>query len=194
MAAPKIIKTDHSFTVFSIEADRDYLLARQINFFGGGFHSRAGFMGQQACEKYMKAVSVQATGKYLQTHILLKLAEFCAALDPYFAEPGTQKTLQTFDYFEQVGRYGAAANFDPLAVQQAEIETAGVMLWKEHYLQLLDAFVFRTRSMLDYQKANFSDSLRAVLKRDRTDILASTWQGKMPLRVVLTKNNRYFRP
>jgi hypothetical protein len=55
----KIVPTDLPFTAFSMEADRDYLLARMISFLGGGFHSRAGFLGQQACEKYMKALTVQ---------------------------------------------------------------------------------------------------------------------------------------
>jgi HEPN domain-containing protein len=192
MATPRVIKTDFPFVVFSIEADRDYLLARHLSFTGAGFHSRAGFLGQQACEKYMKALTVQSQGEYLQTHQLLPLADACAKIDPYFADEKTRNTLRNFDYFEQVGRYGAAANFDPLAVQNDEITTAGVMIWKQEYLQDLDAFVFKTRSSFDYKKVNYSDSLAAVLAHNKKDILAGNWSGKPPLYVILTKDNHYF--
>ena len=119
--APPIIKTALPFPVFSLEADRDYLLARHINILGAGFHSRAGYMAQQACEKYMKAVTVQASGDYLQTHQLILLAEHCAKIDPYFAAASTIKALKVFDEFEQVGRYGAAANFDPKAQKDSDV-------------------------------------------------------------------------
>jgi HEPN domain-containing protein len=56
--APKLVKTEMPFWSFSKEADTDYLLARMINFLGAGFHSRAGFFAQQACEKYMKALMI----------------------------------------------------------------------------------------------------------------------------------------
>jgi hypothetical protein len=62
--ANKIIQTDMPFPVFSMEADTDYLLARLVNFLGSSFHSRAGFFAQQACEKYMKALSVQRDQSY----------------------------------------------------------------------------------------------------------------------------------
>jgi HEPN domain-containing protein len=186
------IKTDLPFTTFSIEADRDYLLARHISFLGSGFHSRAGYLGQQACEKYMKAISVQGSGEYLEAHALLKLAKFCEKVDSFFADNNTKEILQTFDYFEQVGRYGAAANFDPLAKHTTAMKTKGVMIWREEYLQDLDAFVFKARSLLDYRRAKFSDSLRAILDRNRKDILTATGQGRTPLRVILTKNNRHF--
>jgi hypothetical protein len=72
------------------------------------------------------------------------------------------------------------------------MKTKGVMIWREEYLQDLDAFVFKARSLLDYRRAKFSDSLRAILDRNRKDILTATWQGRTPLRVILTKNNRHF--
>src|SRR5579862_6210480 len=193
MAAAKTIKTDFPFPVFAMEADRDYILARHTSFLGVGFHSRAGLFCQQACEKYMKAVTVQARGEYLQTHQLLPLAEACSTIDAFFSEEATQSILRDFDYFEQVGRYGAAANFDPLAVQKEETQTAGVMIWKEEFIYNLDAFVFKTRGLLDYAKTTFSDSIAKILAHDKTDTLAGTWKGRPPIYVVLTKNNRYFR-
>jgi HEPN domain-containing protein len=185
--------TDFPFAVFSHEADQDYLLARMINFLGGGFHSRAGFFAQQACEKYMKAVMVQETRAYIVTHKLLEIAAACATFNSYFAEADTIRILEKFDYFDQVGRYGAAANYDPLAQDKIEIKTAGVMVWSDAHLGELDAFVFKARGLLDFTKSSFTDSLKAILGKDRRNVLLGTWKAKQPLRVVLTKENRYFR-
>lgn len=190
--ATRIKKTDFPFPIFSTEADRDYLLARHTNFLGPGFHSRTGFFAQQACEKYMKAVSVQARSEYLETHILLQIAEFCSDIDPFFADPSTKTTLEIFDNFEQVGRYGVAANYDPLAIETEQFRTAGIAVWQQNYLNLLDAFVFKVHSMLNYEKANYVNSIKAILENNRNEFLTGTWRGRPPLRVVLTKQNRYF--
>jgi len=110
MATIKPTSTDFPFAVFSMEADTDYLLARMIHFLGAGlFHSRAGFFAQQACEKYLKAFSVQKTGSFLETHNLKTLAEFCEPHDSYFCEAETRRVLEQFDLFDQIGRYGGAA-------------------------------------------------------------------------------------
>jgi HEPN domain-containing protein len=87
--ATKIVPTDMPFAVFSMEADRDYLLARMINFIGASFHARAGFFAQQACEKYMKALTVQARSEYSETHNLIELAKLCESIDTYFSENST---------------------------------------------------------------------------------------------------------
>jgi HEPN domain-containing protein len=123
-----IRKTDKPFTVRSNEADKDYLLARFISLIGGGFASRAGFFAQQACEKYMKAVTIQAKGQYDETHQLAEIAKMCADIDPYFGDREIIKIRTLFDVFDQLGRYGAAAKFDPLAPKNPEFETAGVIV------------------------------------------------------------------
>ncbi|MEJ2374082.1 MAG: HEPN domain-containing protein, partial [Pseudolabrys sp.] len=197
-----LVKTDMPFAVFSHEADIDYLLARMVNFLGAGFHARAGFFAQQACEKYMKALIVQHSGQYPETHNLIELAGQCETVDAYFAQEDTNRILQQFDMFDQVGRYGGAANFDPLAkgktvggskVQALGARVVGVAIWKESYIGDLDAFVFKDRSLLDFKKIGFDDSLKSILERNRRNILMGTWNGKPPLRVVLTKKNNYFR-
>jgi HEPN domain-containing protein len=191
--SPKTIPTDLPFHVFSLEADRDYLLARMISFAGGGFHSRAGFLGQQACEKYMKAFLVQESKSSVQTHKLLKLAEHCSRFNSYFVQDEARNALRNFDRFEQVGRYGAHANFDPLARQRQEVEIAGVMVWSEDYLRDLDAFVFRARGLLDYASVAFDDSLKSILQGNTRSILVGTWTGTPPLFDVLTRKNCHFR-
>lgn len=200
--APKIIKTDKPFWMFSMEADTDYLLARMINFLGASFHSRAGFFGQQACEKYMKALTVQRDNSYDETHALPSLATYCVPYDSYFAEKDTIRILEQLDLFDQVGRYGGTANFDPISKGKtisgvsvniaSGAQFAGAWVWTDKHLDDLDGFVFKARSYLDFSTNNF-DYLKKILDRDRKSAITANWLGKQPLRVVLTKNNRYFR-
>ena len=189
--ADRIVSTDMPFTVMSMEADRDYLLARMLSFVGGGFHSRAGFVAQQACEKYMKAFTVHAAKKYLQTHKLLDLAKACAPFSSYFDEAETKRILKNFDYFEQVGRYGGAANFDPLAKKSPEVETAGVMVWMHDYLRELDAFVHEVRGSLKFERSGM-DFLNAILQGRTDNLFVATWTGKPSLREILVRENYYF--
>lgn len=191
--ASKVIKTDLPFTVFAKEADTDYLLARHTSSLGSGFHARAGFFAQQACEKYLKSLMVQNSGAYAPVHKLAELAKHCEQYDAYFGQVETNRLLKQFDAFDQVGRYGGAANFDPLASSGPAFETAGVMVWSDTHLDDLDGFVYKTRSLLDFAKAGFDDSLASILRNNRKSLLVDTWRGRPPLRVVLTKNNRYFR-
>jgi HEPN domain-containing protein len=201
--APKIVKTDMPFPVFSVEADTDYLLARMINFLGSAFYGRAGFFAQQACEKYMKALSVQRDQTYAETHKLLELAAICEPYDAYFSDKETARILEQFDIFDQIGRYGGAANFDPLSKGSSVggaslkvapgVRIAGAWTWTDKHLNDLDAFVFKARLFLDFEKAKFDDGLKSISERNRRSLIMSTWTGKMPIRVVLTKNNRYFK-
>jgi HEPN domain-containing protein len=197
-----LTKTQMPFWTFSKEADTDYLLARMINFLGAGFYSRAGYFAQQACEKYMKALTVEREGTYLETHCLKDLAALCVPYDPYFGEANTTAILERFDMFDQVGRYGGAANFDPLSQGKAVsgnaltigpgVELAGAFIWFEAYLNDLDAFVFKARSLLDF-KGSYDDCLKSILESNPRSSITVMWKGTEPLRVILTKGNRYFK-
>jgi len=201
--ALEIIQFDKPFTVFSREADKDYLLARMISFVGGGFEAKAGLLGHQACEKYMKAVMVQANATYAETHKLLELANFCEPRDAYFGEPETTRILEQFDIFDQIGRYGAAANFDPLAkggsaggltVQIGPgIQAAGLSVWTPKHLSDLDGFVFKARSLLDFVKAKHNDGLKSILANDQKSSLIATWKGPWSLQEILTADNAHFK-
>ena len=190
----RIVTTDFTFAVFTHEADIDYLLARWIHFAGGGFHARAGFFAQQSCELYMKAVMVQGDKRYAETHKLLELARYCAQYDAFFDEDATKRMLTHFDSFDQVGRYGGAAKFDPQAQRSGSLEVVGVAIWTDVDLDNLDRFVFKARSLLDFDKIGFGDSLKSIQQRNRKNPLTSMWSGRPPLRVVLTRSNRFFRP
>ena len=200
--APNMTKTDKQFPVFSREADKDYLLARHIHFLGAHFFDRAGFFAQMACEKYLKALTIQNSGTYADnTHNLPYLASLCEPYDAYFSEAETKRVLEQFDMFVQVGRYGGAAKFDPLskgrsvggvkATAGPGVEIAGLAMWSPKYLDDLDGFVFRVHSMLDYSKSTFANILKEILAGNPRAML---WNGPPPLRDVLSRENRFFRP
>jgi HEPN domain-containing protein len=202
--ANKIIQTDMPFPVFSMEADTDYLLARLVNFLGSSFHSRAGFFAQQACEKYMKALSVQRDQSYAETHKLLDLAQICEPYGAFFSEAETKRILKQFDIFDQIGRYGGASNFDPLSKGQSVggvsikvapgVQVAGASIWTGKHISDLDAFVFQSRGFLDFEKARFGDSLNAILNNERSKSShLAMWRFPIPLRRILTARNAYFK-
>jgi len=190
--AARSITTDFPFSVFSHEADIDYLLARWIHFAGGGFHARAGYFAHQSSELYMKAFMVQTFGQYLETHKLLTIAGKCEKCDTYFGTKSTVEMLRRFDAFDQVGRYGGAAKHDPHSRQTEDIQIAGGFLWSDADLRLLDEFVSHVRGKLDFRSVGFADSLKDILDNNRKNIFFSRWKGYPDIREVLTKDNAYF--
>jgi HEPN domain-containing protein len=189
----RTITTDKPFSVFSMEADRDYLLARLINFSGHGFASRAGYFGQQAIEKYFKALIVQEEKAYLKTHSLIELANFSSKYDSALSSGDFIKKITIFDDFREVGRYGGESNYDPHAKKEVGFETAGVYAWIDTNIKILDEIVNILRGKLDFKAINFSDSLSAIAKNDNKDFLAGTWKLPINLKEILLSNNDYFK-
>lgn len=95
--------------------------------------------------------------------------------------------------FDQVGRYGGAARFDPLSkgkvvggvkvTKAGGVEIRGTAFWTPKHLDDLDGFVFKVRSQLDFVKIKWGDHFQQLLARPDAD----PWKG------VLTKGNRYFK-
>ncbi len=189
----KEITTDKPFAVFSLEADRDYLLARLIAFSGSGFAPRAGYFAQQACEKYLKAFSVQKCNKYLKTHDLIELSRYASEFDRKFADHAFINKLNVFDDFKDVGRYGGEATYDPHSKKEKEFETSGVFIWEVGHIEILDEIVFSIRKQLDFKAIGWSDSLQSVLNDDHIDMLFSTWKLPIPLLDILTTGNHFFK-
>ena len=189
----KTITTDKPFSVFSLEADRDYLLARLINFSGHGFASRAGYFGQQAVEKYFKALMVQEEKAYFKTHDLIRLAHYCSKYDSTFNNEDFIKNIIIFDDFREVGRYGGESRHDPHAKKEEDFITAGVYVWIDTNIKILDEIVNILRRKLNFKAINFSDSLNAIAKNDNKDFLASTWKLSINLKKILVSNNDYFK-
>jgi hypothetical protein len=179
--------------MFAIEGDRSYILARLIYFAGGDFAGRAGYLGQMALEMYLKAISVAHDNTYKEIHKLLELAEYCARFDAEFTDKDLLDGLKLFDNFDQVGRYGGAAKFDPHAKKTDEFEVSGVVLSPSGTLEQLDQLVYTIRGKLDFSKSWFTNDLRAILTGDKTARIVAAWTLPIPIRDVLTTNNRYFR-
>lgn len=188
----KTLATDKPFFVFSLEADRDYLLARLINFSGSGFSPRAGYFGQQAIEKYLKSLMVQEDKVYLKTHDLIELANYCSKYDQNINSPDFIKKITIFDNFREVGRYGGESTYDPLAKKEENFTTAGVCIWFDEYIKILDEIVNILRKKLDFNKIGFSDSLNAIMKNDSKDFLLNEWKLPIGLKEILTSDNNYF--
>lgn len=196
----KMIKTDKPFTVFSVEADIDYLSARMLAFLGNLFHARAGYLGHQACEKYLKALCVQKHNSYLETHKLMELMTAIENNYEFAKHENAKADLQKFDVFAQVGRYGAATNYDPLSKgmpvagaqfhPSKDVEIAGARFWEPQHLLSLDRFVFNARTKLVYN--NYDDGLLSVMTGNQRSMLVGTWSGPIPIKEVLTRNNKYF--
>lgn len=188
-----MIKTDKPHSVFSLEADRDYIIARLVNFAGSAFSSRAGYYSQQALEKYFKAYLVQESGQYPKDHNLLELAKQCSRFHKDYAEKNFLNGIKMFNDFMDVGRYGGEASHDPHAKITKEFRTAGVVVWSGSNIKMLDGLVFKVRSKLDFVKIKFSDSLKAILEDDSTNYLVQTWKLPIKLRDILTTENNYFK-
>lgn len=187
------IATDKPFSVFALEADRDYLLARLINFSGNGFASRAAYFGQQAIEKYFKALTIDQEKKYLKTHDLAVLSEYCSKYDPLFAEEGFLQKVKIFDDFREVGRYGGESIYDPYSKKEVGFTTAGVYSWEAKNILVLDEIVSTIRSKLDFDKIGFSNSLKEVVSDSETDFLAVEWKLPIKLRDILVTGNDFFK-
>ncbi|MGL5167311.1 MAG: HEPN domain-containing protein [Afipia sp.] len=201
---PKAIKPDFGPSVFALEADKDYLTARMINSLGQSLGSRAGFFGQQACEKYLKAVSIQFKGEYLETHQLSVLASHCEDVLPFLTEQAAKDDLSKFDLFEQIGRYGAAAKFDPLSKGKSvggmdvtiddQVNVAGMWVWTAAHVEVLDKVVYFIRGHLDFANMPYDDNLHSIVVNNERNLLVSTWNGPPTIYDVLTTGNSYFNP
>jgi len=189
----RTITTDKPFSVFSLEADRDYLLARLINFSGHAFAPRAGYFGQQAIEKYFKALIVQEKRVYLRTHDLIELSKYCSQFDSVFSTDEFLSKVKVFDDFREVGRYGGESTYDPHSKQEKDFTTAGVYVWQNIYIKILDEIVNIIRKKLDFKKINYSDSLNAIAEGNNKDFLACTWKLPINLRDILISNNDYYK-
>ncbi|HVO95155.1 MAG TPA: hypothetical protein VMT22_20030, partial [Terriglobales bacterium] len=150
-----------------------------------------------------KALSVQMDQSYLETHNLADLAERCSTHYKFLAEALAKDDLAKFDMFDQVGRYGAAAKFDPLStgkevggfrINAGDNELAGAWIWTPSHLHSLDRFCFNARGYLDFNGAGFPDAFVSILKDDKAHYFVETWTGPIPVREVLIRDNTYFSP
>ncbi len=140
----------------------------------------------------MKALSVQEENKYLRTHHLIELANYCAKFDPLFSDNKFINHLKIFDDFREVGRYGAESVYDPYARKEKHLEISGVSMWRVDYIKILDEIVSKIRGKLNHTKIGFGDSLKAILEDNKKAFLVSSWQLPISLRDILVNGNDFF--
>lgn len=186
----KFIQTDKPFFIFSLEADRDYILSRLINFSGSGFSSRAGYFGQQAIEKYLKALMVYKEKYYSKSHDLISLAKHCSKYNETFSDVDFLEKVTLFNDFIEIGRYGAESNIDPHSKKEKEFTTAGVYTWIDTNIFILDEVVNAIRNELPLDESN--DTLIAIINGNEENFIASTWKLPIKLKDILATKNKYF--
>lgn len=133
---------------------------------------------------------------------LILLAEYCESHHEFLKNTDARKDLETFDMFDQVGRYGGAAKFDPLSKGKSvgdtqfsinpDVQVAGLWMWSNDHLNRLDRIIYNLRGRLNFKTAKIQDGLISILLDDKNHRLTGTWQGPLPLKEVLTKQNSYF--
>lgn len=189
----KIVKTDLPHFAFTSEADRDYLAARLLNFCGKPMWKAAAYHTQQCLEKYLKAFLVQKQNYYLETHNLKILVKQCGKRGMKLGND-TERLLEIFDNFEQVARYGAFANYDPLALRGSGFKVKGNFIWTDSNIKDMDKLVHLIRSNIDFSSNPPEDGLKALLYGKLLPNWLSGWHlPGINFKQILTAHNDYYR-
>ena len=101
--------------------------------------------------------------------------------------------VKIFDDFREVGRYGGESTHDPHSKQEKGFITAGVCIWQNTNIKILDEIVSVLRKKLDFKKIGFSDSLKAIAEGNNKDLLAGTWKLPISLQDILISSNDYYK-
>lgn len=59
--------------------------------------------------------------------------------------------------------------------------------------KILDKLVYEIRSLLNFNKIKYSDTLQAILKDQKSDMIVTTWKLSIPIKQVLTMFNDYYK-
>ena len=188
-----IVDTNKPPSNFLKQADDDYLATRLLFICGAGFHGLAAYHSQQCLEKYIKAYTVQEAKKFIKTHDLEPLREMAANYNDYFSKGEVKKQLAEFNVYDQVTRYGAESSYDPHHVKTDSMEIAGEWHLSGQHIKILDKLVYEIRSLLDFKKMNWPDTLKAILEERKDIMFVATWRLPFPIKKVLIIGNEYYK-
>lgn len=167
---------------FAIEANRCYFTSRYVYLGSRELRNGSGFFAHGAVEQYLKAVICKANptklkGVFNLRHNLGKLRELALEVtgDQEFGSEMFHRVVEYFDPFDQVGRYGANANFDPLAVKNENFQSAGVSVWQPDYMPHLDYAVSVCRKHITVDPISM-DLVSQVMARNKKSALWQKWQ------------------
>jgi len=181
---------------FAIEASRCYFTTRYVYLGGMTLMNGSGFFAQGAIEQYLKAVILTVDGSkvkevYKLRHNLKKLRELAFELtnDGEFDSEMFKTAVEYFDPFDQVGRYGSNANYDPLAQTSDTLISTGVSAWQPDYIPHLDYAIMVCRKHVSIDPSSM-DLIAQVKARNTKSMAWRNWQldGLKPDDVLFIDN------
>lgn len=182
---------------FAIEASRCYFTSRFVYLGGMSLMNGSGFFAQGAIEQYLKAVIINADGSkiaevYKLRHNLKRLRQlaFDVTTDAEFDSEMFKSAVEYFDPFDQVGRYGSNANFDPLAKTGETFTSSGVSAWQPDYIPHLDYAVMVCRKHTSIEPKSM-DLIAQIKARNTKSAVWKNWQleGLRPDDVLFIEND-----
>lgn len=182
---------------FAIEACRCYFTSRYVYLGGMSLMNGSGFFAHGAIEQYLKAVILTANGTkvkevYNLRHNLKKLRELAFELtnDTELDSEMFKTAMEYFDPFDQVGRYGSNANYDPLAQSSDMLTSTGVSVWQPDYMPHLDYVIMVCRKHISIDP-NTMDLIAQIKARNTKSMAWVNWklEGLKPDDVLFIDND-----
>ncbi len=182
---------------FAIEASRCYFTARYVYLGGMSLLNGSGFFAQGAIEQYLKAVIINVDNSkveevYRLGHNLKKLRQlaFEITADDEFNSEKFKTTVEYFDPFDQVGRYGSNANYDPLSHSNETLTSTGVIAWQPDYMPHLDYAIMICRQHVSIDPSSM-DLVAQIKARNTKSMAWRNWQleGLKPDDVLFIDNS-----
>jgi hypothetical protein len=162
---------------FAIEAARSYFAARYIYLGGMSIRNKAGYLAHSTIEQYLKAIickydPLQAKEISKKLHNLTNLLPTAhkATNEVIFTSSNMREIVSHFDSFDQVGRYGANAKFDPLAKIGKGIDTKGVWVMAPYSIQKLDYIVMICRKYVRIAPIHLDVVAQIKAKNKRSEV------------------------
>lgn len=185
--------------VFAIEAATSYFAARYLYFGGISLMNRAGFLAHSAIEQYLKAIickydPTQAQNISKKLHHLNRLLVEVHRLtkDNIFNSIIIKETIEHFDVFDQVGRYGANAKFDPLSKSEGEILTKGVSIMNHDDIKQLDYIISICRKFVTIKTIHLDIVAQIKAKNSKSSIWLNWNLSEITPDDILKYDNNYY--
>jgi len=179
------------------DADEAYISARLLML--AGLRTKSAFMAHLAIELYLKLLIAETRPLALRElknmrHDLKGLLKEYVTLSADTDVGSLSGEIEEFDEYDQVGRYGPNATFDPQKKQNEDFMVRGGFV-QDNYLQKLDRIVAELRgkvsSATSGQGARIIENIKS---RNAKHAINHDWKLETPPSVILqTDNTEYDR-
>jgi HEPN domain-containing protein len=178
------------------DADEAYLSARLLNL--AGLHTKSAYMAHLAVELYLKLLIAETRKLTLKDlremgHDLKDLLKQCRdSLNDKEIE-SLRPLIEEFDDYDQVGRYGPNATFDPNKKKGQGFMTRGGIV-QDNYLHKLDRIVAVLRSKVSAATSNQGDrTIENIKSRNAKHAINQDWKLETPASAVLSTDNDQYQ-